>query len=192
MWGGRCPVFHSISGETKANLYNLCTVIQQVSGRASFTLVSLRMVTRKVSAFEWVQWFQGFVLVCVCVWTANLADISILKGTVGNSLFLAMTFEVCLMLRSMSRVLKQHQRVISWWESEITEGSKTEVVQFWRQQRHESLLKSLQKNSFLLHYYHQLTHYQRLGNERSEVSLSAHPLSPLSGSLCRPREGDKR
>lgn len=114
----------------------------------------------------------------MCVWTANLADVSILKGTVGNSLFLAMTFDVCLMLRSMSRVLKQHQRVISWWESEITEGSKTEVVQFWRQQRHESLLKLLQKNSFLLHYYHQVTHYQRLGNERSEVSLSAHPLSP--------------
>lgn len=114
----------------------------------------------------------------MCVRTANLADISILKGTIGNSLFLAMTFEVCLMLRSMSLVLKQHHTMISWWESEITEGSKTQVVQFWRQQRHESLLKSLQKNSFLLHYYHQVTHYQRHGNERSEVSLSAHTLSP--------------
>lgn len=30
-----------------------------------------------------------------------------------------MTFEVCLILRSMSHVLKeQHQRVISWWERE--------------------------------------------------------------------------
>lgn len=58
-------------------------------------------------------------------------------------------------------------------ESEIRGSSETELLQFWRQQRHNSLLKSSQKSISLFHYYHQVTDYQRLGSVQNEVSQTS-------------------
>lgn len=119
------------------------------------------------------------------------------------------------LFNSEKHVLKeQHQRVISWWEREWNHREKQnrvtpilETVQTWLTS------KITTENISLLHCYHQVTDYQRLGNVQSEVSLSAHLLSPtlslsiqhwsllrvgysniptLSGSLYSSREGDKR
>lgn len=140
------------------------------------------------SLYQWWQgkihhlneWFQGYVLVCVSVWTDNLANISITKQTVGNSLFLAVTFEVCLMLRSMSRVLKQQrQRVISWWEKEWNykeqqkRGTPTlETAKTWTTYR---ITTEKQFPFSLLSWSHTLPKSEEL---TEWVSLSAHSLCP--------------
>lgn len=127
-----------------------------------------------------------------------------------------MTSEVCLILRSMSHVLKeQHQRVISWWEREwnqrvqwnrvtpILETAKTWITSKITTEKHFSFP--------LLSSSHRLPETGNVQFSQTFCTCSLPPPTPslstqklsllrigysdipaLSGSLYNTREGDKK